>query len=251
VRARVARGLTTARSRPDSAWRIWLGGALDSGRRAAGPHHPGAGGCLSSPIRGRRPRCRRAAPERGSARGDRTVPLRARALGLFGRSFVEHGVRSLRLTPHSLRRVKAPSQAMPITSGHQDEGGETRSIGRYWQPSVTAIRVFATPSPADSNTRARNTCRCGAVCEPANRVSISRSPSDKGNGAAGACIPEIYRNRTSYFGDTPLAAASTSVGTLCTLVTSFTGRSGIPVSSFRAAVYPSITCWRARLVVRW
>ena len=59
-------------------------------------------------------------------------------------------------------------------------------------PTCSAIRAVAAPSPAANNTRARNTCRCGAVCDPANWVRISRSPSDKGNGAAGACIHQSY-----------------------------------------------------------
>jgi hypothetical protein len=64
-------------------------------------------------------------------------------------------------------------------------------------PGVTltssAITALATPSAAINNTRARNTCRCGAACARANLSNVSRSPTDNDNAAAGALITPGYQ----------------------------------------------------------
>jgi hypothetical protein len=52
---------------------------------------------------------------------------------------------------------------------------------------------LATPSAANSRALACTTCRCGADCARANLCKVSRSPSDNGNGAAGALTEQGYR----------------------------------------------------------
>src|SRR6478609_7730267 len=63
----------------------------------------------------------------------------------------------------------------------------------------SAITALATPSAAINNTRACTTCRCGADCARANLSNVSRSPSDNGNGAAGALIEREYRTTHYLF----------------------------------------------------
>src|SRR5262245_25230829 len=66
-------------------------------------------------------------------------------------------------------------------------------------PTSSAITALATPSPANNNALACNTCRCGADCARANRSNVSRSASDNGNGAAGALITPAYRTTHHLF----------------------------------------------------
>jgi hypothetical protein len=66
-------------------------------------------------------------------------------------------------------------------------------------PTSSEITALATPSAAINNTFACTTCRCGADCARANLSNVSRSPSDNGNGAAGALITPEYRTTHYLF----------------------------------------------------
>jgi hypothetical protein len=62
-----------------------------------------------------------------------------------------------------------------------------------------AIRVFATPSAAVNNARARWTCRYGATCERDNLSNVAFCAEDITNGAAGALMHLLYRSTTYLF----------------------------------------------------
>src|SRR6476619_4403754 len=66
-------------------------------------------------------------------------------------------------------------------------------------PTSSAITALATPSAASNNTLACTTSRCGADCARANLSNVSRSPSDNGNGAAGALMTPRYRTTHYLF----------------------------------------------------
>jgi hypothetical protein len=56
-------------------------------------------------------------------------------------------------------------------------------------PAFSAMRAFAIPSLAKSNTRARCTIRAGAVRDFASRLSVSRCPFDSSSAAAARGMP--------------------------------------------------------------
>ena len=77
--------------------------------------------------------------------------------------------------------------------------------------TARAIAVFATPSAAISNARARCTSRCGADCDRANDSNTSRCPSVIANAGTGLLILEIIPIHYQLFGG---HTTSTVVGDL-------------------------------------
>ena len=104
--------------------------------------------------------------------------------------------------PHDLgdrllgdRRFAAPTSRIfssPANPSSPNRVRHARTVTGV-TPTSSAITALATPSAAINNTRACNTCRCGADCARANLSNVSRSPSDNGNAAAGALITPEYR----------------------------------------------------------
>ena len=79
-------------------------------------------------------------------------------------------------------------------------------------PRSAPIRVFATPSAASSNARARCTSRCFAVCDRASFSSTSRWPSASGIAAVGERIPHPAPQTSPICEHITTSYATTGVG---------------------------------------